>query len=52
MHSVDIKALKDRFSEYVRAAASGETVLVTDRGQVVAELISPRLRADASPAER
>jgi prevent-host-death family protein len=52
MQSVGIKALKDRLSEYVRAAASGETVLVTDRGQVVAELISPRVRADASPAER
>jgi prevent-host-death family protein len=52
MHSVGIKALKDRLSEYVRAAAAGETVLVTDRGQVVAELVSPRVRADASPAER
>lgn len=52
MHSVGIKALKNRLSEYVRAAASGETVLVTDRGQVVAELISPRVRAGTSPAER
>ncbi len=42
----------NRLSEYVRAAAAGETVLVTDRGQVVAELVSPRVRADASPAER
>lgn len=52
MHSVGIKALKNRLSEYVRAAAAGETVLVTDRGQVVAELVSPRVRGDASPAER
>jgi prevent-host-death family protein len=52
MQSVGIKALKDRLSEYVRAAAAGETVLVTDRGQVVAELVSPRVRADASPAQR
>ena len=52
MHSVGIKTLKNRLSEYVRAAAAGETVLVTDRGQVVAELVSPRVRADASPAER
>ena len=52
MHSVGIKALKNRLSEYVRAAAAGETVLVTDRGQVVAELVSPRVRTDASPAER
>jgi len=52
MQSVGIKALKNRLSEYVRAAAAGETVLVTDRGQVVAELVSPRLRADASPDEQ
>jgi prevent-host-death family protein len=52
MHSVGIKSLKNRLSEYVRAAAAGETVLVTDRGQVVAELVSPRVSADASPAER
>ena len=47
MTEVGIKALKNRLSEYVRAAAAGQTVLVTDRGQVVAELIAPRVRADA-----
>jgi prevent-host-death family protein len=52
MQSVGIKALKNHLSEYVRAAAAGETVLVTDRGQVVAELIPPRLRADASADEQ
>ena len=52
MHSVGIKTLKNRLSEYVRAAAAGETVLVTDRGQVVAELSSPRVQAGASPAEQ
>ena len=52
MHSVGIKALKNKLSEYLRAAAAGETVLVTDRGQVVAELVSPRVRADASFTER
>lgn len=52
MQSVGIKALKNRLSEYVRAAAAGETVLVTDRGRVVAELISPRVPTDASPAEQ
>ena len=48
MRSVGLKVLKNRLSEYVRAAAAGETVLVTDRGQVVAELLPPRVRADAS----
>ncbi len=34
--------LKNRLSEYVRWAAAGEIVLVTDRGHVVAELVPPR----------
>jgi antitoxin (DNA-binding transcriptional repressor) of toxin-antitoxin stability system len=41
MRSVGIKALKNKLSEYVRVAASGETVLVTDRDRVVAELVPP-----------
>jgi prevent-host-death family protein len=39
---VGIKVLKNKLSEYVRLAAQGETVLVTDRGTVVAELSAPR----------
>jgi antitoxin (DNA-binding transcriptional repressor) of toxin-antitoxin stability system len=42
MRSVGIKVLKNKLSEYVRLAASGETVLVTDRDRVVAELGPPR----------
>ena len=42
MRSVGIKTLKNRLSEYVRVAASGETVLVTDRDRVVAELVPPQ----------
>lgn len=42
MRSVGIKALNNRLSEYVRLAASGETVLVTDRDRVVAEIGPPR----------
>ena len=38
MRSVGIKVLNSRLSEYVRLAASGETILVTDRDRVVAEL--------------
>ncbi|MBX3166950.1 MAG: type II toxin-antitoxin system Phd/YefM family antitoxin [Candidatus Eremiobacteraeota bacterium] len=56
MKSVGIKALKDKLSEYVRLAAAGETILVTDRDQVVAELVPPRenrspILADALLAE-
>ena len=42
MRSVGVKALKNKLREYLRFVASGETVLVTDRDQVVAELIPPR----------
>lgn len=42
MRAVGIKTLKNKLSEYVRLAASGETVLVTDRDRVVAELTPPR----------
>ncbi|MCH9650322.1 MAG: prevent-host-death protein [Deltaproteobacteria bacterium] len=41
MRAVGIKILKNRLSEYVRLAASGESVLVTDRDRVVAELGPP-----------
>jgi antitoxin (DNA-binding transcriptional repressor) of toxin-antitoxin stability system len=39
---VGLKVLKNKLSEYVRLAAGGETVLVTDRDRVVAELSPPR----------
>jgi len=41
MRAVGLKVLKNKLSEYVRLAASGETVLVTDRDRVVAELGPP-----------
>ena len=48
--------LKNKLSEYVRLAQRGETVLVTDRDRIVAELTPPRpereeLLADALLAE-
>lgn len=41
MKTVGVRELKNRLSEYIRQARSGESVLVTDRGQVVAELTPP-----------
>jgi antitoxin (DNA-binding transcriptional repressor) of toxin-antitoxin stability system len=38
MKSVGVKQLKSRLSEYLRLVRGGETVLVTDRDEVVAEL--------------
>ena len=56
MRSVGLKVLKNKLSEYVRLAEHGETVLVTDRDRVVAELVPPEkhrspLLADALLAE-
>ena len=51
MRAVGVKVLKDRLSEYVRLAASGETVLVTDRDRVVAELGPPRPGRAATVAD-
>ena len=56
MRAVGLKILKNRLSEYVRLATSGETVLVTDRDRVVAELTPPEknrspVLADALLAE-
>lgn len=42
MRAVGLKVLKNKLSEYVKLAAGGETVLVTDRDRVVAELSPPR----------
>ena len=44
MVSVGVRDLKNRLSEYLRRVRSGESVLVTDRGEVVAELLPPGQR--------
>jgi antitoxin (DNA-binding transcriptional repressor) of toxin-antitoxin stability system len=41
LRAVGLKTLKNKLSEYVRLAAGGETVLVTDRDRVVAEIGPP-----------
>jgi antitoxin (DNA-binding transcriptional repressor) of toxin-antitoxin stability system len=41
VRAVGLKVLKNKLSQYVRLAASGETMLITDRDHVVAELIPP-----------
>ncbi len=42
MKSVGLKVLKNKLSEYVRLAAAGETIVITDRNRVVAEIVPPR----------
>jgi prevent-host-death family protein len=47
-----VRELKAQLSSYLRDVARGETVLVTDRGRVVAELRPPGAAdRDASPEE-
>ncbi|MBK8096134.1 MAG: prevent-host-death protein [Planctomycetes bacterium] len=43
MRAVGLKVLKNKLSEYVRLAAGGEVVLITDRDRVVAEITPPQL---------
>lgn len=51
MRAVGLKVLKNRLSEYVRLAAGGETILVTDRDRVVAELVPPQTGRSALVAD-
>lgn len=51
MRVVGIKVLKNKLSEYVKLAASGEIVLVTDRDRVVAELVAPRSDRPSHPED-
>ena len=48
MKAVGLRELKNRLSEYVREVRAGQAVLVTDRGEVVAEL-GPPGRSAAAP---
>lgn len=42
MKAVGLRVLKNKLAEYVRLAAAGEVILVTDRETVVAELRPPQ----------
>jgi prevent-host-death family protein len=49
MKTVGVRDLKNKLSEYLRLVRLGESVLVTDRGEVVAELQPPgHARGDPS----
>ena len=47
MRTVGLKVLKNKLSEYVRLAAAGETVVITDRGRTVAEIVPPRPKPES-----
>ena len=46
MKQVGIRELKDHLSEYIRHVREGEVVVVTDRGEVVAELRAPSVDSE------
>jgi antitoxin (DNA-binding transcriptional repressor) of toxin-antitoxin stability system len=46
MKEVGIRELKNRLSEYVRQVREGEVIMVTDRGEVVAELRPPAVEGE------
>jgi antitoxin (DNA-binding transcriptional repressor) of toxin-antitoxin stability system len=53
MRTVGIRELKAHLSRVLRDVQNGETVLVTDRGRVIAELRQPGLAGTAlSPVEQ
>jgi len=41
MRTVGVRTLKNKLSEYLRLVKSGETILVTERDRVVAEIAPP-----------
>lgn len=49
MKAVGLKILKNKLSEYVRMAEAGETILITDRDRVVAEMVPPPLEPATLP---
>ena|SRR5437764_14910038 len=50
MSAVGLRELKNQLSKYVQRVRSGETVLVTDRGEIVAELSPPKKTSKAGDA--
>jgi prevent-host-death family protein len=51
MRAVGVREVKNKLSEYLRIVAEGETVLVTDRGRVVAQLAPPPTHAPPALSE-
>jgi antitoxin (DNA-binding transcriptional repressor) of toxin-antitoxin stability system len=49
MKAVGVRELKNRLSEYLRLVRGGEDILVTDRGEVVAELRRPGRYQEETP---
>jgi prevent-host-death family protein len=48
--AVGLRELKNNLSKYVQRARSGETLFITDRGEVVAELSPPKKTSETGQA--
>ncbi len=48
VRTVNIRALKDRLSAFLRDVQRGDVILVTDRGRVVAEIRPPTVEVPAT----
>ncbi len=48
--TINIRALKDKLSAYLRDVQRGDVILVTDRGRVVAEIRLPSVDAPSGAA--
>jgi len=51
VQTVGLKTLKNKLSKYVRLAAAGETIVITDRNRIVAEIVPPQTRTGLTPFE-
>ena len=52
MRKVGLRELRNRLGHYVRLARAGHEIQVTDRGEVVAELVPPRPAAPSTEARK
>ncbi len=50
MSTVGLRELKNRLSQYIRLVRAGESVFVTDRGEVIAEIRPSGASGQAEPA--
>lgn len=51
MRAAGVREIKNKLSEYLRLVRQGETVLVTDRGEVIAQLSPPPLHTPPALSE-
>jgi prevent-host-death family protein len=54
METISIKTLRDHFGTYIAKARAGERIIITDRGEEIAELgpLSPARQAVQALAQR